>query len=115
MRVRTHAESIAFYQAGQIERKVSDMRLRQVLQKQMSLYNWSFWLNSAVNIFDYVGGIISYLVIAIPIFGGAYDDWPPEDLSALISRVSRELSPEFEFDLKLLNSVVRRPRSCASI
>lgn len=58
-----------------------------LLDIQRTLYGWSFFLNSSVNIFDYVGGILSYLIIAIPIFGGEYDDLAPEELSALISRV----------------------------
>ena len=78
---------MAFYRAGDIEHTKSDSKLRTLLKTQMSLFNWSFWLNSAVNIFDYVGGILSYLVIAIPIFAGFYDDLSAEELSALISRV----------------------------
>ena len=79
---------MAFFRAGDIEFSKSNEKLRVLLKTLMSLYNWSFWLNSAVNIFDYVGGILSYLVIAIPIFAGFYDDLAPEELSALISRVS---------------------------
>nr|CAB3219638.1 ATP-binding cassette sub-family D member 4 [Phallusia mammillata] len=86
LKVRTQCESMAFYHAGQTEHYKSETRLNQVLKKQMSLFNWSFWLSSSVNIFDYVGGILSYLVIAIPIFAGNYDHLAPEELSSLISR-----------------------------
>ncbi|XP_039248076.2 lysosomal cobalamin transporter ABCD4-like [Styela clava] len=86
LQVRVNAESMAFYQAEQIENYKSNNRLQSLLGIQRTLYGWSFWLNSSVNIFDYVGGILSYLIIAIPIFGGEYDDLAPEELSALISR-----------------------------
>ncbi|XP_078490249.1 lysosomal cobalamin transporter ABCD4 [Ciona intestinalis] len=88
LQVRVNAESMAFHRAGKTEQTKSNERLRTLIKTQMSLFNWSFWLNSAVNIFDYVGGILSYLVIAIPIFAGNYDDLAPEEISALISKNS---------------------------
>lgn len=86
LQVRVNAESMAFYQAEQIESYKCNNRLQSLLGIQRTLYGWSFWLNSSVNVFDYVGGILSYLIIAIPIFGGQYDDLAPEELSSLISR-----------------------------
>lgn len=41
-----------------------------------------------INTFDYLGSILSYVVIAIPIFSGAYGDLSPAELSALVSKVS---------------------------
>lgn len=41
-----------------------------------------------MNTFDYVGGFLSYIIIAIPIFTGVYDSLTPGELSALISKVS---------------------------
>lgn len=40
-----------------------------------------------VNTFDYLGGFLSYIIIAIPIFSGVYDSLTPGELSALISKV----------------------------
>ena len=37
---------------------------------------------------DYLGSILSYVILAVPVFGGVYDELSPADLSALISRVS---------------------------
>ena len=42
----------------------------------------------SISIADYFGSILSYVILAIPVFGGVYDDLSPADLSALISRVS---------------------------
>lgn len=41
-----------------------------------------------INTFDYLGSILSYVVIAIPIFSGVYGDLSPTELSALVSKVS---------------------------
>lgn len=38
--------------------------------------------------FDYLGGILSYMAIAIPIFAGAYTDLTSAELSELISKVT---------------------------
>ncbi|XP_038677407.1 ATP-binding cassette sub-family D member 4 [Scyliorhinus canicula] len=62
MQIRVNAESAAFYRAGRVEHSVG------------------------VNIFDYLGGIISYIVIAIPIFTGRYKGLAPADLIELVSK-----------------------------
>lgn len=41
----------------------------------------------SVNIADYLGSILSYIILAIPIFAGNYDDLTPSQLSSLISKV----------------------------
>lgn len=51
----------------------------------------------AVNVFDYLGSIISYVAIAFPIFVGVYDSLSAPDLSALISAVSICKNLEFSF------------------
>lgn len=40
-----------------------------------------------VNTFDYLGSILSYVVIAVPIFSGVYGDLSPAELSTLVSKV----------------------------
>lgn len=46
------------------------------------------FISVGVNTFDYLGSILSYIVIAIPIFAGDYDGLTPGELSALVSKVS---------------------------
>ncbi|XP_051908993.1 ATP-binding cassette sub-family D member 4 isoform X2 [Hippocampus zosterae] len=86
MQIRVNAESAAFYRAGKVERARTDGRLQALLQTQQRLINKELWLSVGVNTFDYLGGFLSYVVIAIPIFGGLYDGLTPGELSALISR-----------------------------
>ncbi len=45
------------------------------------------FVSVGVNTFDYLGSILSYIVIAIPIFAGEYDGLTPGELSALVSKV----------------------------
>ncbi|KAM9798330.1 lysosomal cobalamin transporter ABCD4 [Neosynchiropus ocellatus] len=86
MQIRVNAESAAFYRAGKVEHMRTDRRLQTLLQTQKSLIHKELWLYIGVNTFDYLGGFLSYIIIAIPIFSGIYDGLTPGELSALISR-----------------------------
>uniref|UniRef100_G3P7W8 ATP-binding cassette, sub-family D (ALD), member 4 n=1 Tax=Gasterosteus aculeatus aculeatus TaxID=481459 RepID=G3P7W8_GASAC len=86
MQIRVNAESAAFYRAGKVEHMRTDRRLQTLLQTQKSLINKELWLYIGVNTFDYLGGYLSYIIIAIPIFTGIYDGLTPGELSALISK-----------------------------
>ncbi|XP_060908117.1 ATP-binding cassette sub-family D member 4 [Labrus mixtus] len=86
MQIRVNAESAAFYRAGKVEHMRTDRRLQALLQTQKSLINKELWLYIGVNTFDYLGGFLSYIIIAIPIFTGLYDGLTPGELSALISK-----------------------------
>ncbi|XP_068432824.1 lysosomal cobalamin transporter ABCD4 [Clinocottus analis] len=86
MQIRVNAESAAFYRAGKVERMRTDRRLQTLLETQKSLINKELWLYIGVNTFDYLGGYLSYIIIAIPIFTGIYDGLTPGELSALISK-----------------------------
>ncbi|KAJ8356288.1 hypothetical protein SKAU_G00190820 [Synaphobranchus kaupii] len=86
MQIRVNAESAAFYRAGNVEYMRTDRRLQALLQTQRRLMTKEFWLYFGVNTFDYLGGFLSYMVIAIPIFMGVYDGLTPGELSAIISK-----------------------------
>ncbi|XP_070578295.1 lysosomal cobalamin transporter ABCD4-like [Ptychodera flava] len=88
MQIRVNSEAIAFYRAEALEEEKSNVRLHKLLNVQQSLVNCDLWLNFSVNMFNYVGSILSYLIIAIPIFLGVYDHLSPTELSSLISAVS---------------------------
>ncbi|XP_058844016.1 lysosomal cobalamin transporter ABCD4-like isoform X1 [Acipenser ruthenus] len=86
MQIRVNAESVAFYRAGKVEHMRTNQRLHTLLTTQRSLMNKELWLYIGVNTFDYLGSILSFMVIAIPIFAGVYDKLTPGELSALISK-----------------------------
>lgn len=85
MLLRANVESAAFYRSGEIEKFYTDQRLHRLLRTQHSLILRQYALNFSVNIFDYLGGILSYILLAFPIFNGDFDSVSPSDFSSLIS------------------------------
>ncbi|XP_008565743.1 PREDICTED: ATP-binding cassette sub-family D member 4 [Galeopterus variegatus] len=86
MQIRVNAEPAAFYRAGHVEHMRTDRRLQKLLQTQRELMSKELWLYIGINTFDYLGSILSYVVIAIPIFSGVYGDLSPTELSTLVSK-----------------------------
>ncbi|XP_032998636.1 ATP-binding cassette sub-family D member 4 isoform X3 [Lacerta agilis] len=86
MQLRVNAESAAFYRAGEVEHMRTNRRLQTLLQTQRELIGKELWLYIGINTFDYLGSILSYVVIAIPIFNGVYADLDPAGLSSLVSK-----------------------------
>ncbi|RMC00609.1 hypothetical protein DUI87_23226 [Hirundo rustica rustica] len=86
MQIRVNAEPAAFYRAGRVEHMRTDRRLQRLLETQRELIGKELWLYIGINTFDYLGSILSYVVIAIPIFSGVYGDLSPTELSALVSK-----------------------------
>lgn len=87
MQIRSNAESLAFLTGARLEEKKTNHKLDELLKTQHSLYGRQFFLNLAVNLFDYLGSIISYLALAVPIFNGRYDNVSSAELSSIISQV----------------------------
>ncbi|ELT99191.1 hypothetical protein CAPTEDRAFT_108590, partial [Capitella teleta] len=85
MQIRSNAESVAFYRACRLEEWKTNYRLRKLIGVQQRLILKEYALNFSIQMADYLGSILSYVVLAIPIFSGVYDDLSPSDLSALIS------------------------------
>ncbi|XP_002739244.1 lysosomal cobalamin transporter ABCD4-like [Saccoglossus kowalevskii] len=88
MQIRVNSEAIAFFRAEELEAEKTNRKLHNLLNVQQTLINWDLWLNFSVNMFNYIGSILSYLIISIPIFLGVYDHLTPTELSSLISAVS---------------------------
>uniref|UniRef100_V9KTS7 ATP-binding cassette sub-family D member 4 n=1 Tax=Callorhinchus milii TaxID=7868 RepID=V9KTS7_CALMI len=86
MQIRVGAESAAFYRAGSVEQVRTGKRLQELLRTQRLLMQRELWLHLGVNTFDYLGSILSYVVIAVPIFSGVYDGLHPAELIALVSK-----------------------------
>ncbi|XP_019407258.1 PREDICTED: ATP-binding cassette sub-family D member 4 isoform X6 [Crocodylus porosus] len=86
MQIRVNAEPAAFYRAGRVEHMRTDRRLQSLLQTQRELMGKELCLYIGINTFDYLGSILSYVVIAVPIFSGVYGDLTPTELSSLVSK-----------------------------
>lgn len=86
MQIRSNAESLAFLTGARLEEAKTNNKLDVLLKTQHSLYGRQFFLNLGVNMFDYLGSIISYLALAVPIFSGRYDNLSSAELSSLISQ-----------------------------
>ncbi|XP_071602113.1 lysosomal cobalamin transporter ABCD4 isoform X7 [Heliangelus exortis] len=74
------------FRAGRVEHMRTDRRLQSLLRTQRELIGKELWLHIGINTFDYLGSILSYVVIAIPIFSGVYSGLSPTELSALVSK-----------------------------
>ena len=88
VQTRLSSEPVAFSGAAQLERSRLDRDLDSLVAAQKRLFCWLLPLDLSMNLFAYVGSIISYIVIAIPIFSGYYDDLSEAELADLISENS---------------------------
>ena len=88
MELRSRAESLAMSGSVTTELDKVNQKMLDVCQIQQTLYNRNFPIDLSVNLFQYLGAIVSYLVIAVPIFSGVYDDKNPSELAQVISETA---------------------------
>ncbi|KAI9305110.1 ATP-binding cassette sub-family D member 4-like protein [Cunninghamella echinulata] len=88
VRLRQFAESIAFSEGEMEENQRAKASLDNLLTYQRSIVNKNLPLQLANQNFAYVGSILSYLIVSIPIFLGVFDDMDASELSAVISKNS---------------------------
>ncbi|XP_066927312.1 lysosomal cobalamin transporter ABCD4-like [Clytia hemisphaerica] len=86
MKIRSFSESIAIIGSEIHELFKVNQCLNRLLPVQRSIVNAEIILNISINFIDYLGSMISYFVISIPIFAGKYDNLTPVQLSAVISK-----------------------------
>ncbi|XP_073494272.1 lysosomal cobalamin transporter ABCD4 isoform X2 [Phyllobates terribilis] len=84
--IRVNAEAAAFARAGSVEHSRTAKRLQHLISAQKELMTQELWLSVGTNTFDYLGGSLSYMIIAIPIFSGVYSEMSSAALSELISK-----------------------------
>lgn len=86
MRVRNSAESIAFLEGESLERSRSDHLLSRLISTQTRLLLHQMALKVSMYLADYLGSILSFIALAVPLFAGVYDHLPAAELSKLISQ-----------------------------
>ncbi|XP_046704358.1 ATP-binding cassette sub-family D member 4 isoform X2 [Silurus meridionalis] len=74
--------------AEEVEHVRTDHRFQSLLDTQRKLINRELLLYIGINTFDYMGSILSYIIIAIPIFAGVYDGLTPGEITSLVSKNS---------------------------
>ncbi|KAI8887908.1 ATP-binding cassette sub-family D member 4, partial [Backusella circina FSU 941] len=88
VRLRQYAESIAFCDGEYQENVNATTSLNRLLTYQRTIVNKELPLKVANESFSYLGSILSYMIIAIPIFTGLLDDKDAGELSTIISKNS---------------------------
>ncbi|KAI8987578.1 ATP-binding cassette sub-family D member 4 [Mycotypha africana] len=85
VRLRDFVESIAFCAGEDDERMRAQQSLDTLLAYQKTIVNKEFPLKVANESFSYLGSVLSYLIISIPLFMGVFDGKDASELSSIIS------------------------------
>ncbi|KAJ8651536.1 hypothetical protein O0I10_012900 [Lichtheimia ornata] len=88
VRLRQFSEPIAFSRGEREEHKQANQKLDNLLAYQRKIVNKELPLHLANESFSYFGSILSYLIVALPIFAGAFADKDPSEMSEIISKNS---------------------------
>ena len=81
--LRSNAESAAFVDAEDTEYEAFQRSITSILASKQIIVIRQLFLSLGVNFCDYLGAIFSYMIIAIPIFSGVFND--TEHLGSIIS------------------------------
>ncbi|CAN8001085.1 unnamed protein product [Ixodes hexagonus] len=84
--VRANSESVAFLDGEYAELDSTEGLLNRLVVSQQAVYNRQFPLNLCVYLSDYAGSIISFLILAVPVFNGTYDNVSAANLAGIISK-----------------------------
>lgn len=88
LHVRDNAESIAFLSGHTFEKNKSNRLLNKLISVQESLILRQFYLKTSVYLFDYLGSIVAFLILSVPLFAGKFDTYSATEVSQLISQTS---------------------------
>ena len=88
--IRSNSESLAFCgtEAAFFEKNQQHSKLKEVCRAQHTVFKAQFFLEIATNSNSYISSIASFLIIAMPIFSGNYDNLTQPELSKMISETS---------------------------
>ncbi|KAI7876940.1 hypothetical protein K492DRAFT_134633, partial [Lichtheimia hyalospora FSU 10163] len=88
VRLRQFSEPITFSRGECQEHKQANQKLDTLLAYQRKIVNKELPLHLANESFSYFGSILSYLIVAMPIFAGAFAGKDPSEMSEIISKNS---------------------------
>ncbi|KAG0277296.1 ATP-binding cassette sub- D member 4 [Linnemannia exigua] len=88
VRFRQFTESITFSRGETEAKTAADNSLESLLSSQLNVIYKELPLNFMQKTVSYFGSIMSYVIVAVPIFLGKYDGLPPSEISAVISKIS---------------------------
>ena len=83
--VRTHSEAVGFLNGGAEEMRKLGRSLSRVLINLRLIVRNKFFVDFATQFCNYLGAVLAYCVVAVPIFSHAYDHLTDPELAALIS------------------------------
>jgi len=83
--IRTNSEAVAFYRGQEREKSHLNSSLDKALVNQRGLIFREFILDVTSYFISYFGAYLNYIVIAIPIFHGAYNSKDSGELAEIIS------------------------------
>ena len=83
--ISKHSEQIAFADCENLQKSKILTLLKNLLSVHENLILSQFYLNLSTSVFDYSGSILSFLIIAFPIFGGYFDNLNEAEMTRKIS------------------------------
>jgi ATP-binding cassette subfamily D (ALD) protein 4 len=84
--LRDQSESVAMLRGEENERFRLTRLLKQLVSAQLKVLKKSIWLMFATESVSYVGAILAYLIMAVPIFDGTFDDKTGAEISEEIAK-----------------------------
>ncbi|ORY48548.1 hypothetical protein BCR33DRAFT_714312 [Rhizoclosmatium globosum] len=84
--VRTKAEAIAMMHSEFSEKKRLDTLLDVLVKVSYTVLRRNAPLNYCMRVTDYLGAVLSYLIISIPVFDGTFDDKTEAEITGLVSK-----------------------------
>ncbi|KAF9945181.1 ATP-binding cassette sub- D member 4, partial [Modicella reniformis] len=97
VRFRQFAESITFSRGENEAKHSADEMLEILLRVQLEVVYKEIPLQFLQQGVSYFASILSYVIIAVPIFWGTYDHLPTADISSLISKFSKIIECTTDF------------------
>ncbi|KAJ3318287.1 ATP-binding cassette sub- D member 4 [Blyttiomyces sp. JEL0837] len=84
--IRDSSEAFSLLKAENAERKRLDGYLERLLNVQWLVILWGFLLKVVMELVNYFGSCVAYLIVAIPIFDGTLDGKTSAEISEIVAK-----------------------------